>query len=139
MKNSKKALIIFAVVFLLGYLDWPTTFIGLTFCGGTELNPILSNITKSSMLTFSIVKLAAVTLAGFAAYKAADIAKHVRDKWRLTNKLVNGGILLTVLSLSIVVANNMMIVFKLCRTQFAGVVRIGFKGQGLAKDSWKSA
>ena len=112
MKNSKKALIIFAVVFLLGYLDWLTTVVGL-LCGRTELNPVVSGMTRSSMLGFSIIKLAAVSFAGFAAYEAANLAKHVRDKWHLTNKLANGGILLTVLSLSIVVTNNIIVVFKL--------------------------
>jgi uncharacterized membrane protein YidH (DUF202 family) len=113
MKTSHKALIFFAAVFLLGFLDWLTTVVGLLFCGGTELNPILSGLTKSNMIAFSASKLAAVMVAGFAAYTAVKIAKNSKNSWRLTNKLVNGGFALTVLALSVVVANNMMIVFKI--------------------------
>ena len=113
MKNSYKALMVLAIVFVLGYLDWLTTVIGLLFCGGTELNPVLSGLTKSSMLIFSATKLVAVALAGFAAYKAVDITIHAKNTWRLTSKFVNGGISLIVLMLMVVVANNMMVVFKI--------------------------
>ena len=98
---------------LLGYLDWLTTVVGLLFCGGTELNPVLSGLTKSSMLIFSATKLTAVALAGFAAYKAVDITAHSKNKFRLSSKFVNGGVSLTVLALTIVVINNMMVVFKI--------------------------
>ncbi len=100
------------IVFVLGYLDWLTTMVGLIFCGGVELNPLLSGLTKSSMLIFSAAKLTAVALAGFAAYKAIDVTKSPRN-WRFTTKFVNGGISFTVLALSVVVANNMTVVFKL--------------------------
>jgi type III secretory pathway component EscU len=113
MKTSYKAFVVLAIVFLLGYLDWLTTVYGLIFCGGTELNPVLSGLTKSSMLVFSAVKLTAVSLAALAAYKAADISKNAKTNWRFTNKFVNGGISLLVIALSIVVANNMMVVFRL--------------------------
>ena len=113
MKTSHKALIFFAVVFLLGFLDWLTTVVGLLFCGGTELNPVLSGLTKSNMIVFSAAKLAAVMVSGFAAYKAVNITKQAKNNWHITNKLVNGGVALTVLALSVVVANNMMIVFKI--------------------------
>ena len=113
MKNSHKALIFFTVVILLGFMDWLTTVVGLLFCGGTELNPVLSGLTKSNMIVFSATKLAAVMLTAFAAYKAVNLTKNTKNSWHLTNKLINGGIALTVLALSVVVANNMMIVFKL--------------------------
>ena len=113
MKNSYKALMVLAIVFVLGYLDWLTTVIGLLFCGGTELNPVMSGLTKSSILVFSATKLAVVAFTGFAAYKAVDITIHAKNNWRLTSKFVNGGISLIVLMLMVVVANNMMVVFKI--------------------------
>jgi len=113
MKTTCKAFVVLAIVFLLGYLDWLTTVVGLLFCGGTELNPILSGLTKSSMLVFSATKLVAVALAGFASYKAVDITMHAKNNWRLMNKFVNGGISIIVLGLIVLVANNVMVVFKL--------------------------
>ncbi len=113
MKTLTKALLFLAVVFVLGYLDWLTTVVGLLFCGGTELNPVLSGLTKSSMLIFSATKLTAVAFAGFAAYKAVDIAAHAKNKLHLSSKFVNGGVSLTVLALSVVVTNNMIVVFRL--------------------------
>jgi Domain of unknown function (DUF5658) len=94
-------------------LDWLTTVVGLLFSGGTELNPVLSGLTKSSMLVFSGAKLTGVALAGFAAYKATDITINAKNDWHLTKKFVNGGISIIVFSLIVVVANNMIVVFKL--------------------------
>jgi hypothetical protein len=113
LKTSHTAFVFLAAIFVLGYLDWLTTVAGL-LCGGVELNPLLSGLTSSSIMVFSAAKLSAVAFAGFAAYKAADIAKHAKDNWRLASKLVNCGVLLTVLTLCVVVTNNVMVVaFKL--------------------------
>lgn len=112
MNTSRKALIALAAVSSLGFLDWLTTVAGLLSSRGAELNPVLSGLTRSSMLLFSVAKLSAVALAGFTAYKAVDIARNTKNRWRLTNRLVNAGICLTVVALSITVANNMLIVLK---------------------------
>jgi hypothetical protein len=113
LKTSHTAFVFLAAIFVLGYLDWLTTVAGL-LSGGVELNPLLAGLTSSSILVFSTTKLSAVALAGFAAYKAANIAKHAKDNWLLASKLVNCGVLLTVLALCVVVTNNVMVVaFKL--------------------------
>jgi hypothetical protein len=85
----------------------------LLYCGGNELNPVLSGLTKSSILVFIVAKLTAVALAGFTAYVATDIRKNPKNNWRFTSKFVNGGISFTVLTLNVVVVNNMMVIFKL--------------------------
>jgi hypothetical protein len=113
MKTSYKAFIFLAIVFLMGYLDWLTTVTGLLFCGGVELNPLLAGLTESSILLFSVTKLTAVAFAGFAAYKAANVAKYAKNHLRLTNKFVNLGVSVTVLGLGVVVMNNMIVVFRL--------------------------
>ena len=112
MKNSNKALIFLAAVFLLGYLDWLTTVYGLLFCGGTELNPFISGVARSSMLAFSIIKLAAVSFTGFAVYEAVYYAKNSKKNLRL-NKFVTFGVFFTILMLAVVVVNNVMVVFNL--------------------------
>jgi len=113
LKTPPKEFIFLAAIFLVGYLDWLTTVTGVLYRGGVELNPLLAGMTTSSMLTFSTFKLTAVAIAAFAAYKAADITKHAKSKWRLTSKFLNGGISLTVLAIAVVVANNMIVVFKI--------------------------
>ncbi|HMK94839.1 MAG TPA: DUF5658 family protein [Candidatus Limnocylindrales bacterium] len=108
----RKELIFFLAIVLLGFLDWLTTVTGLFFCGATEANPLLSGLTKSSMMLFSLVKLSAVLLIGFAFYEAATISAHATNDWRFVKRLVDGGYSLTFLALTAVVASNMLAIFR---------------------------
>jgi hypothetical protein len=110
-KSQLKPFLFLAVVFVLGYLDWLTTVAGLLFHGGVELNPLLSGLTSTSMLYFSTVKLVAVAIAAFAAYKAAEFTKYAKGKRHLMNRMVSGSFLLTTLFLAVVVTNNMTVIF----------------------------
>jgi hypothetical protein len=109
----KKELLFFFAIILMGFLDWLTTVIGVFFFGATEVNPLLSGLTKSSMILFSAVKLSAVVLAGFALYKAAAISRPTNNDWHFTKRFLDGGYSLTFLALTAVVANNMIVVFRL--------------------------
>jgi len=109
----KKELLLFSAVILVGVLDWLTTVTGVLFFGAVEVNPLLSGLTRSSILLFSTAKIAAVVLAGLAFYKAFALIKPSKSDWRLTNGFLNGGCLFTVLVLSVVVVNNMVAVIGL--------------------------
>ena len=109
----RKEIIFFFAIILIGFLDWLTTVTGVIFFGATEINPILSGLTGSSMIIFSVVKLSAVALAGVAFYKAAELSKPQTSDWHFTRKFVNGGVSLMFLALTIVVASNILTIFKL--------------------------
>ena len=108
----KKELLLFSVIILLGFLDWLTTVTGLFFLGATEVNPLLSGLTKSSMILFSVVKLSAVLLIGFAFYKAAAISKSRTNDSVFATRFLYGGYSLTFLMLTVVVTSNMIVVFR---------------------------
>jgi hypothetical protein len=104
----RKELLFFSAIILMGFLDWLTTVSGVLFFGASEVNPLLSGLTRSSMLLFSAVKLTAVVLAGFAFYKAAALCRPAAKDWHFTNRFLNGGCSLTVLALTALVANNLI-------------------------------
>jgi hypothetical protein len=81
------------------------------FFGAKEVNPLLSSL-SSSMLLFSVVKLSAVTLAGFAFYKAAALGNLINADWHLTRRFLDGGYSVTLLALILLVANNIIAILK---------------------------
>jgi len=109
----KKEIIFFSAIILLGFLDWLTTVTGIFFYGGAELNPLISGLTKSSIILFSVVKLSAVVLIGFAFYKAAAISKSTTHDWHFAKRFLYGGYSLTLLALTAVVASNMIAIFRI--------------------------
>jgi hypothetical protein len=65
------------------------------------------------MIVFSVVKLSAVVLIGFAFYKAAAISKSATSDWHFAKRFLYGGYSLTFLALTAVVASNMIAIFRL--------------------------
>ena len=108
----KKELLLFTAIILLGFLDWLTTVTGLFFFRAVEANPLLSGLTKSSMVLFSVVKLSAVILIGFAFYKAIVISKSRTNNWDFTKRFLYGGYVLTFLVLTAVVTSNVIAIFR---------------------------
>jgi len=109
----KKELFFFSAIIAMGLLDWLTTVTGVLFTGAKEVNPLLSALTQSNMLLFSLVKLSAVVLIGLAFYKAASISNRSASDWHLTKRFLDGGYSLTFLAITAVVANNMITIFRL--------------------------
>lgn len=108
----RKELLLFSAIILLGFLDWLTTVTGFLFYGAAEVNPLLSGLTKSSMMLFSVVKLSAVVLVGFVFYKAAAISKSRTNDWHFTKRFLYGGYSLTFFALTAVVTSNMIAIFR---------------------------
>ena len=108
----KKELVSFLAIIILGFLDWMTTVAGILFFGATEVNPLLSGLTQSSMLLFSVVKLSAIVIVGFAFYKAGAISKSTPSDGHFTKRFLNGGYSLTFFALTTVVAGNMIAIFR---------------------------
>ena len=104
----KREPMFFTAFIILGVADWLTTASGILFFGATEANPLLSGLTTSSMLVFSIIKLSAVAVIGFTFYLATAISKSGSAGRLFQKKFLYGAYLLTVSALSIVVANNVL-------------------------------
>ena len=109
----KKGVLFCTTIILVGAIDWITTTIGIVFFGATETNPLFTNLTQSNMLIFSIVKLSAVTLAGFAFYLAETRPKISNQFSPFAKKLLNSGYAISIFTLTAVVANNINAIVKI--------------------------
>jgi hypothetical protein len=103
----KKNWLFFFALVLVGFLDWLTTLIGVTFFGASENNPLLIGLVSSNMLLFSAVKLFAVVAGGLAFYKAAGLSTDYNNG--LTRRFLDVSFSLTFLALAVVVFNNMIV------------------------------
>jgi hypothetical protein len=93
---------------ILGILDWLTTMTGIVYFCATELNPFLAALTQTNLVLFSLVKLAAISLAGLAFYKAICLANKKGSDWNFTKRFLNGGLSITSFLLMPVVASNII-------------------------------
>jgi hypothetical protein len=102
----KKSWLFFSALVLVGFLDWLTTVVGVSFFGASETNPLLINIVTSSIVLFSVVKLFAVFAGGLAFYKAVGLTTNLNKG--LTKRFLDISYSLTFLALSVVVFNNLI-------------------------------
>ena len=109
----RKELFFFSAILLMGFLDWLTTITGIVFFGATETNPLLSGLTKSSIIIFSAVKLSAVALAGAAFYKAAAIIKPSNSDWHFCKRFLDGGVSVAFIGLTAIVASNTLMILRI--------------------------
>lgn len=109
----RKELLFCVALILMGFLDWLTTMIGILFFGATETNPLISGLTQSSMLTFSTVKLSAVSLAGFVFYKAGAMGRIAGQAPCFASRFLDSGYVVSLLALTAFVINNITVVFRL--------------------------
>ena len=65
---------------LMGSMDWLTTIIGIAYFGAVEGNPFLADITQTSLLTFTVIKLATTIMVGLLFYTAEKTLLGSVDK-----------------------------------------------------------
>ena len=94
----------------MGFIDWLTTVVGITYFGATEINPLFASITKTNLLAFSGIKLSATMLIGFLFYKAYAIEKTPRVTSQFEKRFLQSGFLLSLMTLTVVVTNNVIAV-----------------------------
>jgi len=112
-KNMVKKEVLFATsIILIGTLDWLTTIVGITFFGAIETNPLLASLSQTNMLLFSAIKLSAITLTGLAFYKAETKTKITSQISPFAKKFLRSGHGICLLCLTIVVLNNVSVIFK---------------------------
>jgi hypothetical protein len=65
---------------LMGSMDWLTTVVGIVFFGAVEGNPFLADITQTSLLMFTVIKLSTTVMVGLLFYKAEKTLLGTSDK-----------------------------------------------------------
>ncbi len=65
---------------LAGSLDWLTTIIGIACFGAVESNPFIAGIAGASLLTFTVVKLAATLFTGLLFYQGEKLMLRAQDQ-----------------------------------------------------------
>ena len=80
--------------------------------GAAEANPILTGLTTSSLLLFSMVKLSVVVIAGLTFSKAVSVSESTTCSSNFTKGFLYGGYSLTVLTLLAIVSSNIFVLFR---------------------------
>jgi hypothetical protein len=109
---SRKLLSCSALV-MLGVADWLTTIVGITFFGAKEANPLLASMTTTSLLLFSFAKLSAVSITGFAFFKAMGMSSGMGQVGGLTARFVYSGYVVALFTLAALVVNNISVIARI--------------------------
>jgi hypothetical protein len=96
----------------MGTLDWLTTIIGVAVFGATETNPLLAELTKTSLLSFTTVKLAFVALAGLLFYKAGN-TEFTNNRSQILGHFPEFAYSFSLVFLTFVVVNNTITIAQL--------------------------
>ena len=100
---------------LVGSMDWLTTVIGIFYFGAVEANPALSSIAMTNLPLFTAIKLTTTLVIGLMFYQAEKNLLTTQNKETLSFRLTKATLRITyvvaITFLSIVVLNNLMVVF----------------------------
>jgi hypothetical protein len=99
------------ILISIGLADWLTTIVGITNFGATETNLLLSTLTQSNLLAFSIIKLSATLLIGALFYKGSKIETPGAN-YQLGKRFLQSGYFLSLTMLTVVVTNNVIMVVR---------------------------
>ncbi len=101
------------VLVVFGLLDLLTSVVGITCFGASENNPVLASVTGSNIITFSILKLAAIASIGFLFYKAGNVQTGSDRRTRIDSLVLHLAYSLSLFTLITVVTNNVFVVARL--------------------------
>jgi len=103
----------------LGSMDCLTTVIGTLYYGTRELNPVLAGLVSSNLPAFVFVKLAVTVSVGLIFILAQKTLMKASNKcslsFRIALQTLKIAYLSIILFLSIVVANNLLVLFNIVR------------------------
>jgi hypothetical protein len=101
---------------LIGSMDWLTTIIGIAYFGAVEGNPFLADITRTSLLSFTVIKLSTTIFVGLLFYQADKMLLRTQDKstrsFRFTRIILRVAYITATALLLIAVINNLIVVVK---------------------------
>jgi hypothetical protein len=100
----------------MGSMDWLTTIIGIVYFGAVEGNPFLADITRTSLPTFTAIKLSTTIIVGLLFYKAEKTLQRTQDKntqsFRCTRIVLRVAYIIATVILLVAVLNNLIVVVK---------------------------
>jgi hypothetical protein len=101
---------------LMGSMDWLTTIIGIVYFGAVEGNPFLANITRTSLLAFTAIKLSTTIIVGLLFYKAEKTLLSAPDKnnrsFKCARVILRSAYVIATAFLLFAVLNNLLVVVK---------------------------
>jgi len=104
------------ILFLMGYMDWLTTIVGIFYFGAVEVNPFFADITRTNLVAFTVIKLATtifVVLLYYLGERMLLRLKGTKSQSFLCARLVLriGYLVITVILLSAIL-NNIIVISK---------------------------
>ncbi len=113
MYSFRAAILPSFILVLMGSIDCITTVIGVLYFGAAEMNPFMTGIVSSSILAFTIVKVAATLCIASTYILAKRTLNRTTDKstrsFRLGNVFIKVAYAGLVLFFMIVVTNNFIV------------------------------
>ena len=101
---------------LMGSMDCITTVIGIMFCSAVELNPILSGVVSTNLSVFVFLKLTTTVALCLIFFQAERILMRAENKttraFSYTRKLLKIAYVGVILFMTVVVANNIMVLLR---------------------------
>ncbi len=99
---------------LMGSMDWLTTIVGIVYFGAVEGNPFLANITQTSLLMFTVIKLSTTVMVGLLFYKAEKALLGTPDKstrsFKCARIVLRAAYVVATVVLLFAVLNNLIVV-----------------------------
>lgn len=99
---------------MMGSMDWLTTIIGIVYFGAVEGNPLLADVVRTSLPTFTVIKLSTSIIIGLLFYQADKLLARTQDKstrsFRYTRVTLRGAYIVAMSLLIFAVLNNLIVV-----------------------------
>ncbi|MCW4025105.1 MAG: DUF5658 family protein [Candidatus Bathyarchaeota archaeon] len=100
-------------IVVMGFMDWLTTTIGVSYFGACELNPFLAGIVSTNLAAFTVIKLTATALIALSFYLADYNLQKVKNQLTLPVKVtrytIKGAHIGVIALLTVTVLNNFVI------------------------------
>jgi hypothetical protein len=97
----------------MGSMDWLTTIIGILYFGAVESNPFIADIARTSLPTFTAIKLSTTMFVGLMFCIAEKILLRTQDRnsrsFQCTCIILRGACIAATVFLLIAVLNNLIV------------------------------
>jgi hypothetical protein len=98
----------------MGSIDCLTTIIGILYSGASEMNPLMAGIVNINLGAFLVAKLASTMFIALSYILAKKILNRTQNKntkaFKYSDIMLKLGYTGTIIFLSIVVVNNLLII-----------------------------
>jgi len=101
---------------LIGSMDWLTTIIGIAYFGAVEGNPLIADITRTSLPAFTAIKLFTTIIVGLLFYQAEKTLQRTPEKntrsFKYARIILRSAYIIATAFLLVAVLNNLIVVVK---------------------------